>query len=390
MTYRFKSLTLLAAILMSVTGCGGSSTTPAGVAGAGAGAAGVLGSGAGASAAAGTVASAGTTAAAGTAASAGTAAAAGTGVVANVDAGVDAGGADVGCGLGLPVPAKGFQVCTTGVQIQAMQDTEYCEVVTLPGSPTDTYYVNRVESQMSPNSHHLIVLAADPGSSNEANMPDGKRVGCTGGEGAFGQGLSHVAGAQLPYSDQVFPAGVGKIFHGGQRLSFDYHYFNVTDAPILAKAALNMYQVEQADVEHIAHQLGFYNFNIVIPSGQASGFEMSCTAPADIMVYSLTRHTHHWGTDFTVWNQGGANAGAKLWTSTDYEGDTTYLLPGGPVLLKAGTGYKFRCDYDNTSDHLLTFGVKTTDEMCILFGTWWKVNETDNVGTGTMTCKFPQ
>ena len=141
---------------------------------------------------------------------------------------------DEGCGLGLQPPSagKGFQVCSKGTEIGAMEDVEYCEVVTLPGTDSDTYYVNRIETQMTDYSHHLIILSAEPGSSSEAKMPDGKRVSCIGGEQAFGRGLSPVTGSQRPYSDAAFPAGVGKIYHGGQRLSFDYHYFNVTGAPV--------------------------------------------------------------------------------------------------------------------------------------------------------------
>ncbi len=51
-------------------------------------------------------------------------------------------------------------------------------------------------------------------------------------------------------------------------------------------------------------------------------------------------------------------------------------MPDGPTLLKAGTGLRFQCHYDNTTDHLLKFGLKATDEMCILFGTFWGTDGT--------------
>jgi hypothetical protein len=175
-----------------------------------------------------------------------------------------------------------------------------------------------------------------------------------------------------------YPEGVGKIYYGGQKLSFDYHYFNISDGPVMARAALNMHLVEEADVVHIARQFGFYNLGISTPSGESRSFTKACTFTGNVVVWSLTRHTHKWGTDFSVSWEKGANDGQHLWTSTDWETDTNFLMPGGPLTMNAGTGFEFTCEYNNTTDGTLRFGVNATDEMCILFGTYWKVNESDN------------
>jgi hypothetical protein len=42
-----------------------------------------------------------------------------------------------------------------------------------------------------------------------------------------------------------------------------------------------------------------------------------------------------------------------------------------PQLFKAGEGFRFQCDYNNTEDHALRFGTQARDEMCILFGLAW-------------------
>ena len=54
---------------------------------------------------------------------------------------------------------------------------------------------------------------------------------------------------------------------------------------------------------------------------------------ADIIVANLVRHTHRWGTDFTVWYAGGAKDGELIFTSADYE-DTEYLY------LSTGGGWR--------------------------------------------------
>jgi hypothetical protein len=154
-----------------------------------------------------------------------------------------------------------------------------------------------------------------------------------------------------------------------------YHCFNASTAPVMARAALNMYTVDKSSIKHLAHQFGMYNVTFFVPVGQQKSFDKTCTFTRDIMVYEITRHTHKWATDINVWWAGGANDGKELWTSHDFESEVNYVLPGAPVLMKAGTGFKFRCNFDNTSDHLLRFGTTTQDEMCIRFGQWWDVTE---------------
>jgi len=91
----------------------------------------------------------------------------------------------------------------------------------------------------------------------------------------------------------------------------------------------------------------------------------------DVMVGGLTRHTHQWGRDFTAWFEGGHHDGEHIWTSPAYETETDHGF-AEPVLMKKGSGFKFECDYENDTTRDLRFGLKATDEMCILFGLWWE------------------
>src|SRR5688500_14029777 len=72
------------------------------------------------------------------------------------------GGAPSNNPLDLPAPERGFQVTAKGTTIAAGQDVEYCEVVEVPGTPSDVYYTNRFEAALTPFSHHLNVYAVDP------------------------------------------------------------------------------------------------------------------------------------------------------------------------------------------------------------------------------------
>lgn len=296
-----------------------------------------------------------------------------------VDGGGDGGGADAAVGGGeceeppcLAPPEQGFQLRSVGAAIDPGQDVEYCEVAQLPGGPEDTYYVNRFESEMTLGSHHLIVTAIVPGSPTDDAAQVGDRIRCIGAS-AFGDDLISVTGQQLPLHREEFPAGVGRVFHGGQKVVFDYHYFNATDDPLAARAAVNFYTTDPASIQHVAIDFGRLFFGLDVPPGETRSYDVQCRMNQDVLVSKLTRHTHQWGTDFPVSYNDGSGEPQLLFTSPNYE-DPDHVFEE-PLLVREGEGFDFTCSYDNDSDHTLRFGVKATDEMCILFGTIYSPTE---------------
>jgi hypothetical protein len=265
-------------------------------------------------------------------------------------------------------PVEGFQVSTIGDTIGPGEDVEYCEVVELPGTPDDVYHVNQFEVAMTSHSHHLIVVAAVPGSATEAAMKPGDRKKCFTPD-VYGGEVFGVTGSQKPYHAEGYPSGVGKVFRGGQKLVFDYHYFNSTSKPVQARGAVNFHVTKAEDVTRIAHPFGFYNFDIKTPPQTTMSFEAECTFSHDVMVHKLTRHTHQWGRDFSVEYAGGERDGEHIWTSPHYE-ETDHVF-AEPVRMTKGTGFRFTCEFENDTAKPLKFGVTAADEMCILFGTWF-------------------
>lgn len=288
--------------------------------------------------------------------------------------GADAGPPDAGACTEEPClapPAMGFQIRSVGTTIQPGEDVEYCEVLVLPGTPDDTYYVHGFDVAMTGGSHHLIVSAIVPGSATDMNTTVGDRVECVGAQNlGDGDDFEPVTGSQHPTNSERYPSGVGRIYHGGQKVVFDYHYFNTTDGPLSARAAVNFLTTDPANITNLARTFGFFHLGISTPPGQQAAFEGECTFNQDVVMYKLTRHTHQWGRDFNVWYAGGPNDGQLIFTSPDYETDTDFIFDT-PVTIPTGQGFRFECNYDNTTDQTLVFGTEATDEMCILFGTWY-------------------
>ena len=279
--------------------------------------------------------------------------------------------------LCLDPPASGFQIRSDGTLIQPGEDVEYCEVVALPGTPDDTYYVRAFESQMTEGSHHLIIAGIVPESDTDHHAEVGDRVPCTGPD-VFGGELVPVTGSQKPYEGEAFPPGVGRVFTGGQKVVFDYHYFNTTPEPIQARAAVNFHTTTADKVTKLSQSFGFYNLGIEIPPGAAKAFTAECFFDGDVYVHSLTRHTHQWGTEFNTWFAGGPRDGELVFSSPDYE---TVSFPfEEPTLVRGGEGFRFECAFENNETYTLKFGLKASDEMCILFGSWYEAMEGQNLG----------
>jgi len=234
--------------------------------------------------------------------------------------------------------------------------------------------VKSIELGNAPFSHHLIMTAALPGTPADANLRQhavGDRIECVSADGAYGQGMIGIHGIQQQYGRLDFPDGIGRVFTGGQRIVFDYHYLNTGSQDVEAKSALNLHLTDEGSIEQIAETFAFYNFTIDIAPGARGSFTGECQFKQDVMLANVTRHTHRWGTDYKVWYSGGTrDNGEPFWTSRDWEHEVDYAF-AEPQLMKAGEGLRFQCDYNNTETHRLRYGTQARDEMCNLFGLAW-------------------
>ncbi len=275
--------------------------------------------------------------------------------------------------LGLAQPENGFHVRSQGEIVKVGEDVEYCEVAELPGEPNKQYYVSGIELGNGKGSHHLIVEVAEPGSVADQKlrgMNIGDRVPCFSAESAFGQGMYSLFGIQQQYGRVNYPPGVGRVVYGKQRAVFDYHYLNTGSEDVRSQSAINIHVTDGESITHIVDGFGFYNWTIDIPPGQTASFRGECSFDRDVMVAGIARHTHRWGTDYSVWHINDADDAEPFWTSTNYEHDVNYGYTP-PRLFKKGEGFRFECNFDNTETHRLRFGTQARDEMCILFGLAW-------------------
>ncbi len=275
--------------------------------------------------------------------------------------------------LGLQPPERGFQVQSLGVMIEPGDDIRWCEALRLPGGPGNVYYVDRIESAMTAHGQDLIVSAAPVGSDTESIMDVGSRVPCTRAGEAFGEDLAQVISTQRSYHDERYPAGVGQVFYGGQKIAIDYHFVNDSEEPLPAKVGLNFHLVDASAVQHVAHVADFDNLTIYTPPGGRSSHLAECNVSQALVIGELVRRTQSYGTGFGVWIAGGPRDGQPLWYSRGPSENRMTLAE--PLRLEPGEGLRFQCDYHNTTDLELRYGVNAGDEMCTLDATYWLPDE---------------
>jgi hypothetical protein len=226
---------------------------------------------------------------------------------------------------------------------------------------------------MTAHGQDLIVSAARLGSETDSVMDVGARVPCTRAGEAFGEELIELSSTQHGYHDQRYRPGVGQLLYGGQKIALEYHYVNNGDEPVPAKVKLNLHVVDPSQVQHIARTAAFNNLTIYTPPRGSSSHLGECSVSQDLMVSELVRRTQSRGTGFAVWISGGERDGQLLWYSSDPNDARVSLAQ--PLVLHKGEGFRFQCDYDNSTDLELRYGVNANDEMCTLNASYWLADE---------------
>jgi hypothetical protein len=290
--------------------------------------------------------------------------------------------ADAGA-LELTPPAHGFVLDTAARVIDPGDDVRMCEVVVLPGTPSDTYYVPRIETLLSAHGEELIVHAARPGSDTDAIMDPEAAVPCTRAGEAFGEGLSEVLATADRYTDERFPEGTGKVFHGGQKLALELHFVNESADQAVTRAKIAFHLADADRVQRRMHSANFANLTIYTPPGGHSSHVGECLVRQEMLVSELVRRTQRFGTTFKVWYAGGERDGTLFWESSDRR--DSRFEPMEPIHLMPGEGFRFECSYYNSSGRELRYGVSASDETCMLQANY-AVPEGDDVEDSTEGC----
>ncbi len=275
----------------------------------------------------------------------------------------------------LAMPEQGLQFHLEPFEIQPNRNREFFVYKEL--NNPEPIYIHSVEIVMRPGSHHFILynfpdsflktLYPTPEQVRDIYKSDGSQNLLTMYHMQYHQ---FVTGTQWPRTHYTFPEGVALKLPANSGFDLNSHYVNNTDEVIIGEVYANLYTVDEAEVVKEAQILNLNNLDLFLPAGKVTTITATFTFQDDRNVFQLWSHAHEHMTQFNVYIDGGERNGELIYVSYDWEHPPILQLDP-PLALKAGEGLKLEATYNNYEERDLRFGLKSTDEMMILFGAYY-------------------
>lgn len=268
----------------------------------------------------------------------------------------------------LEPPEEGFLLRSPGRTLEPGDDTEWCEVLSVPGDPGGVLHVNAIRGVMSQYVHHLHVRLIQPGSEADARSRPGERGLCSeNGLVPYGTGLRLLYSQDLFKDSLAYPEGSALPVDAGAKLLVDYHFLNTSADPVLASAVLSFETLAPGEVRREVRRFGMHRTGFQVPAGSEAAFVTACSLTEDVLLLDLTRHTHRLGTDFTASVEVPERAARTLIPESDWSEHV--MFPARPPIAAAkGTVLRFRCAFQNPSTTTVSSGTEPGDETCSLYG----------------------
>lgn len=269
-----------------------------------------------------------------------------------------------------------YEVRFGPVTLQPGQENTQCIQARLTN--TAPIKVHQMRNILSSGSHHLIVYRDDMTTQEQTTPFD-----CSPFTGALNPSgmVAPIMITQRPDDPLYLPPGVAYTMAANQMMRVEMHFINATDAPMEVSATVELYAAPEETVQHEANILFIGSPDIDIAPGAMATLEQYFTpsrANLDLTgakFFAITGHTHQYGTDMQV--QMGASNGPTMtpvYAPADFQWDepeTQIHRPEFELPDSLQAGFKFKCDYNNTSNQRVGFGESANDEMCFFWAYYY-------------------
>ena len=302
------------------------------------------------------------------------------------------------CGDGIdqpPAPTGPDIQFEVRAQIPAGTEVEYCKFVTVNDA-----YVTRDEIDFGAGSHHVLVFQTPyttiPTQKNDGTPVDTSGVfDCSDGATNGWSVTKVIGGSQNANGGESlldFPPGVA--LHISGVLLVNIHYINALDTALDASVDIGFYSTPAADVVQEGDILFLYNPLIGVPPGGTSRSHWRCPVYSDITIANVQSHMHARGIGYAA----AIGDAAPFYTNDRWE--QVPVQRYDDLTVPAGATLDYYCDYRNTTGRSIYQGPRTSDEMCMLIGSYFPAdprtaNCTDEsgalpggdwIGNGIATC----
>ncbi|MGH7459782.1 MAG: hypothetical protein ACREMA_01980 [Longimicrobiales bacterium] len=272
----------------------------------------------------------------------------------------------------LPLPASGFQLRVDSFNIQPNFERELFQYRRVGN--TQDVFVNRVETRMRLNGHHLLMMTfRDSTPANIYPQPDIVRdIRAANGDMLYQNMLvmgwhQYFAGSNTPYEDKRLPEGTALKLPANVLLDLNTHFINYSTRPGAGEVYINLHTVPASQVRNVVRPFYLMHDTFELPPNQRTTVTRTFLFDRPTTLLMLTSHNHELGERFEIRIAGGARNGERIYTSLDWKHPLIMWLPQ-PIILQAGEGLTSIVTYNNSTGRTIRHGLLTTDEMDIMRG----------------------
>lgn len=293
-------------------------------------------------------------------------------------------------------------------QLDAGVEAEHCMFVQ---APPEGLFINRDQVRYTTGSHHFLLYetayTSIPTQNEDGTPIDTSGVfDCSNGPTLGWKIVRLIGGSQNASGGSFveFPENVAMRVPPNAVLLMNAHYINASGEPIEPEVRINLFTVPESQVEQEGDILFLYNAFIKAPAQGQGRARMRCKVHKDITVMNVQSHMHARGVDYAV----SELDAEPFYTNTAWQDVPVKHFPGG-LSLKAGSTLDYHCDYDNPGTTDVYQGPRSTDEMCMVIGSYYPADQqtaqcassaddplrtqgigAEWVGNGTATCAETQ
>ncbi len=252
--------------------------------------------------------------------------------------------------------------------IQVAPGKENTQCIVVPLGNAASIHVGQIHDLLGTASHHMILYKV------AAQATQATPFDCQPFQGALNPSNGNPLIISQKADDTLtLPQGVAFTLDPNQMVRLEMHYINANPTQTVTLVTTStLTTIPDADYKYDASFLFIGDPQITIPPNATFTTGSQYFAlPAKYNssnFFAVTGHEHHLGTEVQVWNasQGSSAPGSLIYTSTSWsDPPVTTFTP--PFQIPAGGGFKFQCNWDNTTSSQVNFGESANDEMCFFW-----------------------
>ncbi|MEM9491563.1 MAG: hypothetical protein AAGC55_20630 [Myxococcota bacterium] len=302
--------------------------------------------------------------------------------------------------LAPPAEGQGYQFAMRG-NLAPGVEAEQCKFVL---GPADGMYINSDEVKYTAGSHHFLLYETPyteipTVSLNGETIDTSDFFDCSDGPSEDWELTRLIGGSQNSVGDSMveFPEGVAISVRPDAVLLMNAHYINASDQTLEPDVRINLYTIPEDEVTVEGDLLFLYNPFIKVGAMGQSRARMRCPVTQDITILNAQSHMHARGVSYEAAIEGQE----PFYSSTNWENvPVADFSADGGIQVPAGSYLDYYCDYANGEMRDVYQGPRSTDEMCMLIGSYYPVDpiisncgdvevevpEAYWVGNGSATC----